>query len=180
MRLTLTLLASFTVFRHQSDHCGLSSHQLTGSNYEAPVAVQWESVGPPGRSGNRERWTGGDWRVLLLLVGLFLPLKSKQSILPCLGANQGTAEIPSRDGATVCVVLELTLTRRGGEFANIFFSPPLYTITSLRDVLPYISPSQGVSRKYFQILTPLSGDTAGVNHVNVNFHEFHIKWLLAP
>ena len=114
--------------------------------------------------------------VVVVVAGLFLPLKSKQSILPCLGANQGTAEIPSRDGATVCVVLELTLTRRGGEFANIFFSPPLYTITSLRDVLPYISPSQGVSRKYFQILTPLSGDTAGVNHVNVNFHEFHIKF----
>ena len=41
---------------------------------------------------------------------------------------------------------------------------------------PIFSPSQGVSRKYFQILTPLSGDTAGVNHVNVNFHEFHIKY----
>ena len=40
--------------------------QLTGSNYEAPVAGQWESVGPPGRSGNRERWTGGDWREVVV------------------------------------------------------------------------------------------------------------------
>ena len=175
MRLTLTLLASFTVFRHQSDHCGLSSHQLTGSNYEAPVAVQWESVGPPGRSGNRERWTGGDWRVLLLLVGLVLPLKSKQSLLSWLAGaanHQPPLWAPETERQSVLYFS----SPWPAEFANIFFSPPLDTITSLRDVLPYISPSQGVSRKYFQILTPLSGDTAGVNHVNVNFHEFHIKW----
>ena len=46
---------------------------------------------------------------------------------------------------------------------------------------PTSSPSQGVSGKYFQILTLalLSRDTAGVNHVNVNFHETLLNgfWL---
>ena len=82
------------------------------------------------------------------------------------------------DRETVCVVFllsSLTPSPWPGEFANIFFSPPLDTITSLRDVLPYISPSQGVSRKYFQILTSLSGDTAGVNHVNVNFQTYFMQ-----
>ena len=123
---------------------------------------QWGHLGDQeiGRDGQEQ--TGGSW--------LVLPLKSKQSLLPWIvGAGN------HRDRETICVVFLLT-SPWPGEFANIFFSPPLDTITSLRDVLPYISPSQGVSRKYFQILTPLSGDTAGVNHVNVNFHEFHIKW----
>ena len=133
---------------------------------------QWGHLGDQeiGRDGQEEtegRW----WRWWRGFSFLSSP---NSQFCPVSGQTRGRQ--PSRDGATVCVVLELTLTRRGGEFANIFFSPPLYTITSLRDVLPYISPSQGVSRKYFQILTPLSGDTAGVNHVNVNFHEFHIKF----
>ena len=120
---------------------------------------QWGHLGDQeiGRDGQEE-------------VVVFLPLQSKQP----LHFSPGT---PLRETARRSVLLfRLTLTRRAGEFANIFFSPPLATITSLRDVLPYISPSQGVSRKYFQILTPLSGDTAGVNHVNVNFHEFPIKY----
>ena len=176
MRLTLTLLASFTVFRHQSDHCGLSSHQLTGSNYEAHQLLcsgsQWGHLGDQeiGRDGQEQ--TGGSW--------LVLPLKSKQSLLPWLAGLETTSqdwdpETEMRDNLCCCIS-PLLSSPWPGVFANIFFSPPLDTITSLRDVLPYISPSQGVSRKYFQILTPLSGDTAGVNHVNVNFHEFHIKW----
>ena len=107
---------------------------------------------------------------------------------PGTGDQEMEREMGSRQFLSTATTL--SLPDEGHKVENVTLTSILQTFSFLLPSIllllsgmscPTSSPSQGVSGKYFQILTLalLSRDTAGVNHVNVNFHETLLNgsWL---